>query len=151
MSSKVRNIFRINRKSLFATLGGFETPGALFFGYTWIWSTVFSQYCISFWFSAFNLGCLKTILLSWHALSLWKTKFLGNMKLLMTDLINVDFSKAHLFSHHVFKWTNTYAYLIRKIFPPVPEQLFETPLKFLTWSNWFSGGWDEFNLCIFVK
>ena len=40
MSSKVRNIFRINRKSLFATLGGFETPGALFFGYTWIWSTV---------------------------------------------------------------------------------------------------------------
>ena len=34
MSSKVRNIFRINRKSLFATLGGFETPGALFLGYT---------------------------------------------------------------------------------------------------------------------
>ena len=40
MSSKVRNIFRINRKSLFATLCGFETPGALFLGYTWIWSTV---------------------------------------------------------------------------------------------------------------
>ena len=41
MSSKVRNIFRINRKSLFATLGGFETPGAFLLGYTWIWSTVF--------------------------------------------------------------------------------------------------------------
>ena len=30
MSSKFENIFRINRKSLFATLGGFETPGAFF-------------------------------------------------------------------------------------------------------------------------
>ena len=34
MSSKFENIFRINRKSLFATFGGFETPGALFFWYT---------------------------------------------------------------------------------------------------------------------
>ena len=34
MSSKFENIFRINRKSLFATLGGFETPGAFFLGYT---------------------------------------------------------------------------------------------------------------------
>ena len=32
MSFKVRNIFRINRKSLFATLGGFETSGAFFKG-----------------------------------------------------------------------------------------------------------------------
>ena len=31
MSSKFENIFRINRKSFFATLGGFETPGAFFF------------------------------------------------------------------------------------------------------------------------
>ena len=34
MSSKFENIFRINKKSLFATLGGFETPGAFFLGYT---------------------------------------------------------------------------------------------------------------------
>ena len=40
MSSKIENIFRINRKSLFATLGGSEIPGAFFLGYTWIWSTV---------------------------------------------------------------------------------------------------------------
>ena len=40
MSSKFENIFRINRKSRFATLGGFETSGAFFLGYTWIWSTV---------------------------------------------------------------------------------------------------------------
>ena len=32
MSSKFENIFRINRKSLFATLGGFETSGAFFQG-----------------------------------------------------------------------------------------------------------------------
>ena len=31
MSSKFENIFRINRKSLFATLGGSEIPGAFFF------------------------------------------------------------------------------------------------------------------------
>ena len=30
MSSKFENIFRINRKSLFATLSGFETPGTFF-------------------------------------------------------------------------------------------------------------------------
>ena len=42
MSSKFENIFRINRKSLFATLGGFETSGAFFLGYTYIWSTVHS-------------------------------------------------------------------------------------------------------------
>ena len=32
MSSKFENIFRINRKSLFATLGGFKTSGAFFQG-----------------------------------------------------------------------------------------------------------------------
>ena len=36
ISSKFENIFRINRKSLFATLGGFETSGAFFLGYTYI-------------------------------------------------------------------------------------------------------------------
>ena len=30
MSSKFENIFRINRKSLFATLSGFKTSGAFF-------------------------------------------------------------------------------------------------------------------------
>ena len=34
MSSKFDNIFSINRKSHFATLGGFETSGAFFLGYT---------------------------------------------------------------------------------------------------------------------
>ena len=32
MSSKFENILRFNRKSLFATLGGFETSGAFFQG-----------------------------------------------------------------------------------------------------------------------
>ena len=40
MSSKFENIFRINRKLLFATLGGFETSAAFFLGYTYIRSTV---------------------------------------------------------------------------------------------------------------
>ena len=99
MSSKVKNIFRINRKLLFTTLCSFKAPGATFLGYSWIWSTVqchnFKLFLHQLLSTIITLNLMLYAKIQWSNAcndQLWKIhwKYSGNLYTCKTCSFTVD-------------------------------------------------------------